>query len=45
MNRFHNYEPETSEAVLSHHPGFLRMDFSPAVEDCTVKQVCIVNMT
>ena len=39
MRKFYNYEPESSEAVITHHPGFLRMDFSPTVEDFTIKQV------
>ena len=39
MRKFYNYEPESSEAVITHHPGFLRIDFSPTVEDFTIKQV------
>lgn len=38
MGRFHSYAPESSESIITHHPGLLTMDFSPHVEDFTIKQ-------
>lgn len=44
MGRFHSYAPESSESIITHHPGLLTMDFSPHVEDFTIKQVSFINI-